>query len=445
MKKVITEMRATPLAIAAIMAALATLRPAQAHAQAAPAEPPPQPVVEAPVQTPAPSMQPSTDMPPADAAMTPPPVPPPSVPVAEPPAEVAPPPPPPTEDMQHAPMGIHAWGRVGTRLQSFQDPKKLDRLSEDGDLELHFDGNATKEIGLTGNIAAIFGPTSGPGGSSDIQGTLAILDLIVRFDIDDAFHIWAGRMLVPSDRANFSGTWFEAPWYYPGTFAIAERGFPVGFMGPREGPYGRNDGATIWGQVNGGLFKYYLSAFNLYDSAQKPLWSGRLNLSLLNPEPGYYHSSTYYGKDILAIGIGGQMQKDGSTMTPMGATAPTGIDDAALFNADVLFEKNLQASGVLDIEGAVYVYMGDFEAYKYSYLALVSWLTPEKVGPGKIQPLVRFQQGKFKSTDQTDSSVEAQIGYVIADYNARVSLGYQYTKVNDKSGNGIYLGMQVLK
>jgi hypothetical protein len=453
MKKVLTRIRLTPLVLASCLAALASFGPQRARAQTAPAAAPTAAAPEAAVQT-APAAPPAAEVAPMPVAETPPPAeapmmspplapPPPSEPVVAPPVEAAPPPPP-TEDMQHAPMGIHAWGRVGARLQSFQDPKKMDRLSSDGDLELHFDGNVTKEIGVTGNLAAVFGPNAGPGGAADIQGTVAILDLIARFDINDAFHIWAGRMLVPSDRANFSGTWFEAPWYYPGTFAIGQRG-GAGFMGPREGPYGRNDGATIWGQVNGGQFKYYVSAFDLWDPTKKPLWSGRLNLNLLDPEPGYYHSSTYYGKDILAIGVAGQVQKNGSTFTPMGAMAPSGVADAALFNADVLFEKNLHESGVIDIEGAFYKYIGDYEAYKYSYLALISWLTPDKVGPGKIQPLVRFQQGKFKATDQTDTSVEAQVGYVIAEYNARLALGFQHTKVNDVSGNGLYLGMQILK
>jgi hypothetical protein len=449
MKKVMTKMRPTPLVIVAVLAAAATFERMPVLAQAAPPAPAPaaaeqpMPPAAAP-EAPAPMAPPAAAVPPAaePPALAPAPTPPPMVPVVEAPAADAPPAPP-TEDMRHTPMGIHAWGRVGTRLQGVKDPKKLDHLSSDGDLELHFDGNVTKEIGITGNVAAVFGPNAGPGGSADIQGSVAILDLIARFDIDDAFHIWAGRMLVPSDRANFSGTWFEAPWYYPGTFAIGGRG-GAGFMGPREGPYGRNDGATIWGQVNGGLFKYYVSAFDLWDPTKKPLWSGRLNLSLLNPEPGYYHSSTYYGKDILAIAIGGQLQKNGSTFTPMGATAPTGIDDAALFNADVLFEKNLQESGVLDIEGAVYKYFGNYEPYKYSYLALASWMTPNKVGPGKIQPLVRFQQGKFND-GIADTSVEAQVGYVIAEYDARLALGYQYTRVNEIKGNGIYLGMQVLK
>jgi hypothetical protein len=415
----------------ASLCAVCFLAPLAAQAQAAPTDPAPAagtlpPPVVAPAPTPAPEPMP----PPVVTAE--PMAPPPPVTVVE---VIPAPPPPPVEDASKKPIAVNAWGRVGMRLQSLTEPKKLNHLSEDGDLELHFDGQATNEIGITGNVAAVFG-----NGNTDAAVTM--LDLILRFDITDPFHVWVGRMLVPSDRANFSGTWFEAPWYYPGTWTS-------NFVGPREGPYGRNDGATIWGQFGGGLFKYYLSAFEL-DNGGKPLWSGRLNLSLINPEPGYYHSSTYYGgKDLLAIGIGGQFKKDGSLLIPpptmaMPMPGATDADDYALFNADILFEKNLQTAGVLDLEGAVYKYFGDFEPFKFSYLLLASWLTPEKVGPGKIQPLVRWQSAKTQ-VDTTDSSLEVQLGYVIADYGARVSLGYQYTKNSGVPGNALYLGAQVLK
>ena len=330
--------------------------------------------------------------------------------------------------MAHTPMGIHAWGRVGGRLQSYRNPKKMNHVSEDGDLELHFDGNVTDEIGISANGAAVFGPN---GGGGEIQGSFAILDLIARFDIDDAFHIWGGRMLVPSDRANFSGTWFEAPWYYPGTFSAH------GFVGPHEGPYGRNDGATIWGQAAGGLFKYYVGAFDLFKNTGAALWTARLNLSLLNPEPGYYHSSTYYGKDIFAIGVGAQMQKDGSVHA-------AGVDDFQLINADVLFEKAV-GTGAFDVEGAIYGYGGKGEPFKMSYLALASYLLPDKIGPGKLQPLVRLQQAKARATDKMDTSVEVQLGYPIALYDARLAVGYQHTDNSGVPGNGIYLGAQILK
>jgi hypothetical protein len=420
----------------ASLCAVCFLAPLAAQAQAAPTDPAPAGVAPPPTTVapePAPAPAPEPLPPPVVAAPAPEPIAPPPPVMTE---EVAPPPAP--EDASKKPIAINAWGRVGTRLQGLKDPKKLDHLAMDGDLELHFDGQATNEIGITGNLAAVW-PTS----SGDTTGAVSMLDLILRFDITDPFHVWVGRMLVPSDRANFSGTWFEAPWYYPGTW------IPGAFVGPREGPYGRNDGATIWGQVEGGLFKYYVSAFEL-DNGGKPLWSGRLNLSVINPEPGYYHSSTYYGgKDLLAIGVGAQFKKDGSALIPPATAAmpmptATAVDDYALFNADVLFEKNLKDSGVLDLEGAIYKYFGDYETFKFSWLALASWMTPEKVGPGKIQPLVRFQQAKPQSGDASNS-LEAQIGYVIADYGARLALGYQYTKTGSVKGNALYLGAQVLK
>ena len=329
----------------------------------------------------------------------------------------------PAVDATKAPITVNAWARVGMVLQGISDPEKLDHLTESGDLELHTDGQITDEIGLTGNIVGSFSPSDG-------NGTVELLDVIGRFDITDPFHVWVGRMLVPSDRANFSGAWFASPWFYPGLLG----------SGPHQGPHGRNDGMTVWGQAEGGLFKYYVSAFDLHDTAKKPLWSGRLNLSLLNPEPGYYHSSTYYGaKDILAIGVAGQLQNDGS-VDPAGM-AP--VDDYAEFNADVLFEKNLSGSGTLTLEGAFYKYVGDNDL-KLSWLVLASYLTPEKVGPGKLQPLIRLQQAKPQVGD-AQLSFEGQLGYVIADYAARLALGYKYTKQGPAKGNAIFLGAQFQK
>ncbi|HTQ03191.1 MAG TPA: hypothetical protein VMI54_05015 [Polyangiaceae bacterium] len=411
---------------------MALLVGASASAQTAP------PPAAPPAAEPAPAAPPAAAAP----AMPPPAAPPPpagppaaAAPQTEPlPVDAAPPPPPAPEDPGKKPIDVHAWGRIGTRLQSLKHPDKMTRIFEDGDMEIHLDGNATKEIGLTANGAATFGPSATGG---DIQGTFAILDLIARFDIADEFHIWGGRMLVPSDRANFSGAWFEAPWYYPGVYSSH------GFIGPHEGPYGRNDGATIWGQFQGGLFKYYVSAFDLWNSGSRPLISGRLNLSLLNPEPGFYHSSTYYGKDIVAIGVGAQYQKNASVGTD--ATGAPAVDNFSEINADVLFEKELSGSGTVDVEGAVYGYGGDYEPFKYSYLALASYLLPDKLGPGYLQPLVRWQSAKARATNKMDNSIEAQLGYAIAQYGARLALGYQHTDNSGTPGNAIYLGAQILK
>jgi hypothetical protein len=399
-------------ACAAALAALVTLHMTVAKAQEAP-----EPTVQ-PETAPQPETQTPSDTQPVDAAPEPPPPPP-------------PPPPPELEDPTKKVLTVNAWARIGARLQGIEDPEKLDKLLLDGLFELHTDGAITENIGVTANLVGTFNVASD--GTADPNGTVELLDVIGRFDIMDPLHIWVGRMLVPVDRANFSGPWFAAPWYYAGSFAGLD-------AMPMEGPHGRSDGVTVWGEFGGGLLKYYAGAFDLHDPDSKPLWSGRINLSLLSPEPGFYHSSTYYGeKDVLAIAVGAQHKKDGSVgMEP--------ADDYSEFNADVLFEKNLGGLGTIGLEGAFYKYEGDNQDFDYSYLLLASYLTPGKIGPGKLQPLVRFQQAKPDEGDAA-SCFEAQLGYVIASYSARLALGYQYTENTNgfEKANALYLGAQFMK
>ena len=83
----------------------------------------------------------------------------------------------------------------------------------------------------------------------------------------------------------------------------------------RRGPAGRDVGVTAWGAPLGGHVKYYLGAYQLQDPTLSPLFSGRVQVSLLSPEPGWFHRTTYYGdRDLVSIGIGGQIQNNGSVM-----------------------------------------------------------------------------------------------------------------------------------
>jgi hypothetical protein len=271
--------------------------------------------------------------------------------------------------------------------------------------------------------------------SGSITGSADILDLIGQFKFTDELNLWVGRMLVPSDRSNFSGAWFMAPWSYPGFYLPFSA--PAG---PRQGPFGRNNGVTAWGEVGGGLFKYYAGAFDLFDQSQSPLVSTRVNLSLLSPEPGYYHSSAYYGKDILAVGLSGQYKKDGS----LGA-AGTMPDDYTGFSVDVLYEKDLGSQGVLDLEGAFYGFYGDNEPLDNHFYAMASYLIPTELGIGKLQPLVRFQGASPADGSDMWSIVDVQAGYIIAPYAARVALLYQRTDAADAVSNAVIVGVQLQK
>ena len=417
-------------ALPSFYSALAHAEPPPPAAAPAPAPPPPAAVAPAaaPEAAPAVVSPPAPETPPA----------PPSVPPAAPPptADAAPPPAPPPpmpeeEKYKHINMGI--WMRVEGVLQNQRHPEKMDRASTNGEVEFHFSNQMRKYFEWTANLVATYGA-----GSVDGSGSVGILDLIAQLEPDPAFNIWAGRMLVASDRSNFSGPYFMGPWNYPGAYGA----------GPQEGPFGRNDGATIWGQAGGGVFKYYVGAYDLYGGGKdvvQPLISGRLNLALLSPEPGYYSSSTYFGKDIFSLGVGGQYQK---VETKSGSGVYVNY---SLFNADLLFEKDLMGSGVVDVEGAVYAYSGDSQDKKLSYFALASYLTPD-TGIGKLQPLVRIQQSTPKvSGAETGTSIDAQLGYVLDSYSTRFALGYEHNSAVDTIGGGspksqsVFLGIQIQK
>ena len=120
---------------------------------------------------------------------------------------------------------------------------------------------------------------------------LQVLDGVLKFEFDDVVNIWAGRFLPPSDRANLSGPYYLNAYQFP---FVSQ--YPSIFAG-------RDEGAAYWGQIGGGRFKYAAGVFEGEEKATSPQLNVRLTLNLLDPEPGYYNSSTYFGeKDILAIG-----------------------------------------------------------------------------------------------------------------------------------------------
>jgi hypothetical protein len=232
-----------------------------------------------------------------------------------------------------------------------------------------------------------------------------------------------------------------SPWKYPGLYPGLP--FPVG---PKQGPQGRNNGVTAWGEFMGGKVKYYAGVFDMNDKSISPLFSGRVNICLLGSESGFYHSSTYYGaQDILAIGIGAQYQKNGQR-DMLGAP----LGDLSTFLVDALFEKNLGPGGVISAEGQYYLFdNNDFFQRKHAYYGLLSWLTPEKIGFGKIQPLVRLQQATANSAAQaaggsTWTMVDGYVTYVIDDYFLRVAAGFQHARMGgDVNTNAAYLGVQM--
>ncbi len=369
-------------------------------------------------------MPPEPAQPPAPAPVAPP----------APAAMAPPPPPPPSEPLKKDVVPIKAvFGlRVAGRIQGDSDPKKLNDVSLDSlYLEARFSGALNKYFAWQAN----FNGNAKPAGSS---GPASIMDLILKLDLVDEFHVWAGRLLVPSDRSNFSGPFFMSPWNYPGVYAVGTAG---AFIGPKTGANGRDDGVVAWGQFVGGKAKYFLGAFNLDNVGQHPLYSGRVNVALLGDEPGFWGSSTYYGeKDIVALGGGFQYQKNGSGT--IDATTLNGDTDLKVFIADLLAEKNLPGAGTVSLEGAYY-HFDKGQPAKQAFYVLGSFLT-NYVGVGKLQPLVRWQQASPQAGGDSWKILDALVSYVIYGYNLKLSAGYQRTDLGGSVvGNAIQVGFQM--
>lgn len=320
----------------------------------------------------------------------------------------------------------HKWISVGAGLRtSFSSVEDAapdgDSRSKDFDLEnmrLYINGSILKGITFEFNTERV--ESTGLDGGDKIR----VLDAIAKFKFSEEFNIWAGRFLPPSDRSNLDGPYYLNVFDFP--FVQA---FPAIFAG-------RDNGAAIWGQIHQGKFKYQFGVFEGRNSRTTTgtnpndednlLYTGRLTYNFWDPESGYYNSSTYYGsKDILAIGIVGMYQAGGAGTVSRGNF--TG------WNVDFLLEKNL-ATGVATLEAAYYGYDLDGEVdlaltQGDSYFVLGSFLLPQKVGWGKFQPYVRYQNF---NRDQTNAAgnrgvrerYEGGLNYIIDGHNARISALY---------------------
>jgi hypothetical protein len=186
--------------------------------------------------------------------------------------------------------------------------------------------------------------------------------------------------------------------------------------------------------------KYQAGVFTVDTSVPiaQAIYAARVVYNFLDPEPGYYNSSTYYGaKDILALGGTFQYKK----------TADTAGDKKFVgFNLDLLFEKKVVASDVLTLEGAYYNFdQGNALANQgWSAFGLASWLFGDKLGPGRLQPMVRYQHAVAAVGGDPTRTIDGGLNYVLDGHNARAGLAVQVTTPPvGPTYTGFQLGIQI--
>jgi len=282
-----------------------------------------------------------------------------------------------------------------------------------------------------------------------------VLDAIGKVEINRYLNLWGGRMLVPTERGELSGPFFQATHDAFKT-PFFSQDFSTKFGSAGAGRYGRDDGGTYWGSVEPGFIKGTLGyAVGVYRGLQSSttigpnqgndvLWAGRFTYNFLNPEknPGYYTSSTYFGKagDILALAFGASYQKNG-------AGSFANRSDFLGLVGDVLFEKVLPKNmGVATVNGEYKQFYANYSSQAFadpgcfcmfdgkSWTVTGLYLIPVKVGIGKFQPY-----GRFTSIQPNHSSnreeIEGGVNYIIDGFNARISAYYQHGDLYTKGLN----------
>jgi len=295
-------------------------------------------------------------------------------------------------------------------------------------IRLYFGGKLHENISLEFNTEM---------GDCGGESCVRVLDAVAKINVSEAFNIWAGRFLPPSDRSNLSGPYYGNQWAFP-----MVQMYPAIFAG-------RDDGLAIWGKFADGMVKYQLGAFKgatgESNTQDAPLVSGRLTLNFWDAEGGYYNNSTYYGEqDTLALGLVVMQQSD--------AFGTADVRGSRLaWNVDFLLEKKLDA-GVPTLEAALYNYSAEgisvANAATYQgmgYFVTASWLLSGTQGPGTLQPKVRYSALMPEENAGLEATrIDAGFDYVISGHNARISLVYGTTTVDGgDAANAIDLGFQV--
>jgi hypothetical protein len=270
-------------------------------------------------------------------------------------------------------------------------------------------------------------------GEKNKEEAVRVLDAVAKFSVA-GFDFWTGRFLPPSDRSNLDGPFYLNAYGFPGV----AQAYP-------SLENGRDNGVAIMKEYNGGQFKWSYGLFEGRttdtnvdanpDQEDNFLHAARATINFWDPEPGYYTTSSYYGaKDVLALAFVYQHEEDG---------AGTGTTDAlrADFDAwsiDGLMEKKIQNGAVVNLEGAYYNYDTDDKVdtsitQGQSYLLLGSYLMPNSIGWGKLQPYVRQQHFvREAGGDGGRWRTEGGLNYIIDGQNAKLNATYYV----DKNGTG---------
>lgn len=324
--------------------------------------------------------------------------------------------------------------------------------------------------------------------SAAFRGSFIVRDAFIGMRFADEFRVQAGAMRVPFSRIALTSSYnFLIPTQaYTGIPNVAnlDRGVfqglsivPISVVG-LDNDGSRDTGIVVWGNVAGGLLKYYLGVSdgrfdvrgsNLFGTRTRDSLAYTIRVQLtptmlgFKPETGYTLSDTYLGRqNVHNVGIGYRVVKAETTGLTNNYSR-----DAKLFTVDVIYEQkfgdlipNFQV-GYIDAKDVPYAYNNPptCPANNVCYgkatqiYAQGQLLYDQMVGFGKPALAIRFEQNKNKDRRQLDTSTvgaaptaitgepkNTRLGvfahYYIKGQDAKVSFGVDSVSRNTDSKGG---------
>ena len=253
---------------------------------------------------------------------------------------------------------------------------------------------------------------------------LAIRDGWIAYSPADEFKVQAGRMYIPFTRA--FGT--------ESTFTLLTLDLPYEQGGVREAPFfpskvGRDDGVVVWGNLAEGLLQYRFGLFQGQRAQENPdgnvRTSGRVSLSLLDPETSWFNKGNYLGeKKVLSFGFGFDRQAN-----LQWGERPA--DDYLGLTADVFLDHPL-GSGTVVFEGA-YIDIQNAQnlADAKNYYGQAGYRFPKIADKVELQPYVRFEKTNREGLADT---VYASGGMNMFFNKHSLKLTFDFTKVSNGAG-----------
>lgn len=282
---------------------------------------------------------------------------------------------------------------------------------------------------------------------SDAPGSsFNVLDAYFMADFSNEFRVYAGKQKIQLTRENLEDC-FEPVTLDRSLFIYTLK-------------HSRDTGVVVWGNLPTIKSQYRIEVSKGNDGNDAPesnlMYSARFHVSLWDPEYAYGYKGTYLGKKkVLTIGVGGQVEPDavyGDTV------AQTDSKTYYAFTADAFLEYPLaDGESAVTLSGA-YLKTSFDDSYqgtnpdtisigqdgeKNGWYVKAAYLLPNRIGPGQVQPFVRYEKWSYAELfDVFNQKIDwtgAGVNYLVDGQSLRVTLQYSRTnfdkEVNAESEN----------